>query len=155
MTQFKHYPHQIIHLPFDGKVTGWFEMWSRGDGSVGARTEAEAKVAFRGEEYTFHLDLKRQEDGSFETYGPRTNLIERGWFNPAPPSYAKIIMAAVIEAVEREWTPEFDRLGLEADVSQHLHRLESDLRDAEARVKAAKSEIESQRARLNRAEAKA
>lgn len=145
MTAFKSYPDVKVSLPDDSKVAGEVLIWFRGNGSVGARTEYN-RLAFRDSEYSIHLELVREEDGTWTERRDYRSV--RRDFSDAPPSYADKITEAVFNLVKETWTPELDRAGLEADVAQKLHRLEREAVEAETRLAEVRAEIAKHKGRL-------
>lgn len=155
MTEFKSYPDMVVTMPEDGKVTGVFRMWTRGDGSIGARTDAhinDDKVAltYRGEDYLIHYEYKRVDGEVVDNADTawRGKATRRSTWSDAPPSYDAAIREAVGRAIAEHWTPEFEREGLEADVAQNLSSLEREERETAAKLRDLRKQIKAQHKRL-------
>lgn len=126
------------------KVSGTVGLTFNGGGRVYATTNeyGAEPLSFRGRPYRVSIHFVRAEDGSFAPGDHVTVRLAEGVNSPeAPRTIKAAVVAAVGDTVEASWSVARDEAATRAHASRSLRRLESDLREALAKVAEIEAEI--------------
>lgn len=107
-------------------------------------------VTYRDREYLASIHAVRNADtGEWSQWEPENYDVKaRGAIGSggyAPPTVRAAITAAMVDAVARTWTPEYDRQAAYAHAAQELNRIEPDREKLAAELAAMDAKIERHR----------
>ncbi len=125
----------IQHATGASVVSGVIDLRFLRAGRVMADTDAHINddkpaVDFRGESFLVSIFAVRTEDGSWIADPDRDShsvkVTRRQNWSPAPPTFERAIVSAVLATIAAHWTPELGRAGEHAYAAQQLHGRERD-----------------------------